>query len=83
MGSYRRISRAGERNAGLFYFAIEGPPTGRANPLREPTILPVIDPLKILRGLAKVHFSMSVASRLSKNSQPDRAEISVKTAERD
>ena len=37
----------------------------------------------ILVGLAKVHFSMSVASRLSKNGQPDRAEISVKTAERD
>jgi len=83
MGSYRRISRAGERNAGLFYFAIEGPPTGRANPLREPTIFSGNRPLNILRGLARVHFSMSVASRLSKNSQPDRAEISVKTAERD
>jgi hypothetical protein len=44
MRSYRPISRVGERNAGLFFFAIERPPTGRANPLREPTILPVIDP---------------------------------------
>jgi hypothetical protein len=66
MRSYRPISRVGERNAGLFFFAIERLPTGRANPLREPPILPVNRPLKILRGLAKVHFSMSVASRPSK-----------------
>ena len=56
MRSYRPISRVGERNAGLFFFAIERLPTGHANPLREPTILSGDRPLNILRGLAKVHF---------------------------